>query len=291
MAERKFNFLYTVPSSAIDGICGMTPFSFMCLAQDLASYHYGTGGLSIPHLQKRGMTWVLIKQHFEIDEYPLWLDELTLSTWAKTPSGLLCPRNFSYSYVPGGKKASIDAALGISDRQIPQRETPFARGVTTWMVLDMNTGKPVKPVPALFGTLPFCEEDALPPVFPRFAFPVGVQDIKQMPFSPVITDIDMNDHVNNLNYVRWILSFMPEHIYAARRISVLDTYFIASAKLGDNLVCKTAVLADNAGTELAVNIPIECVHSIIRVTDGAELFRARTIWKNTAEMCRELQVE
>lgn len=266
----------------------------MSVAQDLAAFHYGSGGLSVPHLLKKGMTWVLIKQHFEIDEYPLWLDMLALSTWAKPPSGLFCIRDFSYSYAPNGRKASIDAALGVSDLVGPQRETPFARGVTTWMVLDVNTGKPVKPVPELFGTLPFCEDDSLPPVFPRFTFPENAGGITKAAFSPTITDIDLNDHVNNLNYVRWILSFMPEHICTNRRISVLDTYFIASAKLGDSLLCKTTVSSDAGMSREAAsgaNAPVECIHSIVRTNDNFELFRARTVWKNAAEMSRELRVE
>jgi acyl-ACP thioesterase len=297
MATNKYSTTYIVPSREIDGTCCVTPSALLGLAQDLASAHYGTGGLSIPHMLKRGMTWVIAKQHFEIEEYPLWLDELSLTTWAKAPKGLFCIRDFSYSYAPDGKKASLDVALGTgrsgaSLPSIAQRESPFLRGTTCWMVLDANTGKPIKPAPELFGTLPFCEEDALPGLraFPRISFPVpqdsvalSTTSVTETAFSPTITDIDMNGHVNNLNYVRWILSFMPE-MFMDRKISTLDTYFISSAMLGDKLLCKTAV------TEVP-DTAVECLHSIVRENDGAELFRARTIWKSAAELSREVCVE
>jgi acyl-ACP thioesterase len=302
MIQNKYTIPYTVPSSAIDGACRVTPAALLGFAQDLASSHYGTGGLSIPHMQKRGMTWVVTKQHFEIEEYPLWLDELELTTWAKAPKGLICIRDFSYSYAPNGKKATLDDALGTGRSvegapSFVQRESPFLRGTSSWMVLDGNTGKPIKPAPELFGTLPFCEEDAVPalsaPAFPRFSFPASGSKsaaiMTENQFSPAITDIDLNGHVNNLHYVRWILSYMPEDIFQSRKISILDTYFIASAMLGDFLVCKTAVMAPFGDREKSGE-GVECVHSIVRETDGVELFRARTIWKNAAQLSREVCV-
>jgi acyl-ACP thioesterase len=118
--------------------------------------------------------------------------------------------------------------------------------------------------------------------FPRFFFSKNGGSVTETAFSPTITDIDLNGHVNNLNYVRWILSFMPENVCVGRKISILDTYFIASAMLGDKLLCKTATVPV---TE------VECVHTIVRATDGAELFRARTIWKSAAELSRDVSVD
>jgi acyl-ACP thioesterase len=297
MIQYKYTIHYTVPSSAIDGACRVTPTALLGFAQDLASSHYGTGGLSIPHMLKRGMTWIIAKQHFEIDEYPLWLDELLLTTWAKAPKGLFCIRDFSYSYAPDGKKTSLDVAFGTASageniNPIVQRETPFLLGTTCWMVLDAKTGKPIKPALDLFGTLPFCEEDALStaPAFPRFSFPESDANVTETAFSPTITDIDVNGHVNNLSYVRWILSFMPENVCVGRKISILDTYFIAPAMLGDKLLCKTAITVPVTAA-VVPDTTVECVHTIVRATDGAELFRARTIWKNATELSRDMCVE
>jgi acyl-ACP thioesterase len=286
----KYTANVTVSASDIDGNCAASLLFLLELSQNLASFHYGTGGLSIPHLFKRNMTWIIAKQRFEIAEYPLWLDDISGTTWAKPVKGLLCNRDFSFSYQPGGKKASLDAAIGLSDTKIEQPLRPFLRGTTCWVILDTNTGKPIKPAPDMFGTLPFCDEDSLESNFPRFGLPADFdpaskKEHTEARFSPSILDIDMNDHVNNLNYIKWILTYTPISIFKEKLVSVIDTYFVTQAKFGDELACRTAVVSDDAPGAS------ECLHSIVRTRDGTEVFRARTRWLPRGELGRRLMVD
>ena len=288
--RNKYTMNATVSASDIDGNCAATVLFLLGLAQNLASSHYGTGGLSIPHLFRRGMTWIIAKQRFEIAEYPLWLDEICGATWAKPIKGLFCNRDFLFEYQRGGKKACVDAANGLSQKTIAQPAGPFLRGTTCWLVLDAATGRPVKPSPDMFGSLPFCDEDALVSDFPRFGLPQDF-DASSNPrhteavFKPSVLDIDMNDHVNNLNYVKWILSYMPPEIFRANLPRVIDTYFVTQAKFGDELLCKTAAAPPDAEGNT------ECLHSITRVRDGVEVFRARTLWLPKAVMSRPLTID
>lgn len=305
----KYTIHQTVQSGSIDGKCRATIMSFLSLAQDLASSHYGTGGRSIPHLQKEGFTWVVTKQHFEVREYPLWLDAYKAVTWAKKPRGPFCYRNFAYSYEAGGKYATIDDAFaaqiasasevqgsaGCSYGALPaglstgdsspaqasagaegtgdESAVPFFTGSSLWMVLDLSTGRPVKMTDELMGSLAFCDE------------PVSGEDMIKIhdpeewtychEFSPTNLDIDLNSHVNNLAYDRWILSFLPENAYKGKLVRAIDTYFIAQAMFGDELVCRTAEIE-----------PDVWVHSIIRKADGAEMFRARTEWASEWQISR-----
>ncbi|MDR1784920.1 MAG: hypothetical protein LBR23_00410 [Spirochaetaceae bacterium] len=280
-----------VQASDLDGECAATLLSLLSLTQNLASFHYGTGGLSIPHLQQKNMTWIIVKQRIEIAEYPLWLDRLSCATWAKPVRGLFCNRDFAFSYAPGGKNASVNAAIGLSDRRIDQPRSPFLRGTTCWLVADTNTGKPLRPDPAMFGTLPFRDEDSLPSDFPRFGLPEDFSPAvntahTEASLCPTVLDIDMNGHVNNLNYVRWILSFTPAGIFREKRVSRLDTYYVTPAKFGDALLCRTAVVQDG-GPDGETG----CIHSIARAGDGTEVFRARTLWLPASRMTRKLTID
>jgi len=67
--------------------------------------------LFIDNLKKMGLTWVITKQHFEITEYPLWMDDLIIQTWAQPPKGFFCFRDFAFFYAKNGKKTSIDEAF------------------------------------------------------------------------------------------------------------------------------------------------------------------------------------
>lgn len=251
--------------------------SFLSLAQDLASSHYGTGGRSIPHLQKTGYTWVVTKQHFEIREYPLWLDSYSAVTWAKTPRGPFCYRNFTYSYEEQGKYATIDDAFkaqieqGGSYGAIPagltsaDNSVPFFSGSSLWMVLDLSTGRPVKMTDELMGSLQFCEDSVSGEDMIKIHEPEEWTYWHE--FMPTNLDIDLNGHVNNLAYDRWILSFLPEKAYRGKLVRAIDMYFIAQAMFGDELICRAAEIE-----------PDVWVHSIIRKDTGAEMFRARTEW-------------
>lgn len=259
--------------------------SLLSLAQDLASSHYGTGGRSIPHLQKEGFTWVVTKQHFEVREYPLWLDCFNAVTWAKKPRGPFCYRNFAYSYADGGRYATVDDAFadqvkkGGSYGQLPAGlsetagDCPFFTGSSLWMVLDLSTGRPVKMTDELMGSLSFCEDSVSGEEM------VKIRDPEEWTYShefmPVNLDIDLNGHVNNLAYDRWILSFLPEKAYKGKLVRSIDTYFIAQAMFGDELICRAAEVE-----------PDVWIHSIIRKADGAEMFRARTEWADAERLSR-----
>ena len=94
--DNKYTMPYTVPTTAIDGQYRCTPLTVAALSQDLAANHYSSTGIFMPQLQERGLMWIISKQHFEIHEYPLWLDCLTLQTWAQPPKGLFCFRDFAH---------------------------------------------------------------------------------------------------------------------------------------------------------------------------------------------------
>ena len=81
-----FSIPYVVDSAFMDGKLRFTVVGMSTMAQTLASFHYGEHKLTIPHMNRQGLTWVVTKQHFEISEYPEWRDELLLSSLSHIPS-------------------------------------------------------------------------------------------------------------------------------------------------------------------------------------------------------------
>lgn len=285
--DNKYTIPYAIPSVYIDGKCRCTALAFVSLAQELAALHYSSAGLSIPHLQQMDLTWVIGKQHFEIYEYPLWLDELILKTWAQHPKGLMCLRDFEYTYAEGGKKTSIDAAFA-EKKETSQNSsppclksedglTPCMRSTSCWLILNTVTGRLVKPDEKTLGTLTF-NDDAMPGDSLIKIELCESWDIEEH-FSPTLLDIDLNSHVNNLNYVRWILSFMSAPFCRGKLLRVLDTNFMSSAVYGEELICRCKQIDETT-----------CIHSIVRDADGSDVFRARTEWADEKLLSRELRV-
>lgn len=286
--DDKYSQYYTVPSSFMDGKGRFTPIGFVTVAQDLAGMHYGAGGNSILSLQKNNLTWVISKQHFEISEYPLWMDSLIIQTWAQKPKGFFCFRDFAYYYKQDGKKPFLNQAFTdygkeeksgagvITEEALNNRGALCMRGSSCWIPLDMVTGQPVKPDEKIMGTLTYNSDCMEGKVFTKIP-PIEKGETEEI-FMPSILDIDMNGHVNNLNYVRWVLSFMNAEFCSGKLLCALDTNFISSAKYGEKLTCRCTQTAENT-----------CVHSIVRMEDGSEVFRAMTKWTDEKNISRPLQ--
>ena len=279
---------YTVPATAIDGQYRCTPLTFAALSQDLAANHYSSTGLFMPQLQKRGLTWIISKQHFEVYDYPLWLDCLTLQTWAQPPKGLFCFRDFAYYYTADGKKRSLNAAFTDFDSAerkssewtaaaLRQRGDLCVRGSSCWLVLNTQTNQPAVLDNTVFGSLTFCSDHLEGRVFAKIPLPENWE--RDECVYPSLLDIDMNGHVNNLSYIRWILSFMDADFCRGKLLRVLDTNFLISAKYGEELHCRCAHIEERV-----------CIHSIIRIADNCEVFRARTEWAEEKALVRPLQI-
>ena len=286
--DNKYAMPYTVPTTAIDEQYRCTPMTFAALSQDLAANHYSSTDIFMPQLQERGLMWIISKQHFEIYEYPRWLDCLTLQTWAQPPKGLFCFRDFAYYYAEGGKKVSLSAAfkdfdseerkaVEWSENSLRRHGELCVRGSTCWVVLNTHTNQPAVLDETVFGSLQFCPDHLEGRVFAKMPLPEHWD--REEALHPSLLDIDMNGHVNNLNYIRWVLSFMDTDFCRGKLLRVLDTNFLISAKYEEELCCRCSYTEENV-----------CIHSIVRTADGNEVFRARTEWADENRMARPLKV-
>ncbi len=277
--DNKYTTNYTPMYSLMDQKARISSFALMNLTQDLASAHYSTGGLSMIHLQDKDETWVITKQKFEFFEYPLGFDEIIMQTWAHEPKGLFCIRDYKYSFSVNGRKPCLDMAcndiLKMNDQKdlSVKDENLIMKASSAWMILDMKTGRPLKANDFSMGGLTFNNEDAIEGGFSKIAMPECWD--REAVIKPSLLDIDMNDHVNNMAYTRWILSFMDHDYCSDKLLKSIETNFVTSAMFGDTLFCKYKMIDDNT-----------CVHSIIR-EDGTETFRARTVWADEKELARE----
>lgn len=290
MNEQKYTRCQIVPASYIDSECRMTVYGMVSYTQDITGYHATATKITVPHMHQKGLTWIVSKQRFVIEEYPLWMDEFAMTTWSNSPRGILFNREYEYSYIePNGKKDFL--SLPEEGRRADENlvlSKPFFRGNSLWLVLDSKTMRPVKVTEDVLGTLPFCDELAVEGGFPKINLPEEMQSSEE--FTPTLMDIDINDHVNHTVYVHWILSWLPKELVRSKSVHVLETHFINSAMYGDKLVVKSARVETNTA-EVDVNEgDITYVHSVVRVSDGTEMFRAKTVWRDTSLMSRKLKV-
>uniref|UniRef100_A0A251V485 Putative acyl-ACP thioesterase, HotDog domain protein n=1 Tax=Helianthus annuus TaxID=4232 RepID=A0A251V485_HELAN len=99
--------------------------------------------------------------------------------------------------------------------------------------------------------------------------------LRTMSVMPKWSDLDVNQHVNNVKYVGWILESAPKH--------VVEDYELASITLEYRRECmKDSVLQSLtsllAGGEMADSDGVDCQH-LLRLEGGGEIVKGRTKWR------------
>lgn len=220
-------------------------FNFM---QDIASEHAIQLGFGRDDLMKKNRFWVLSRMFAELYEIPSWFDKITVKTWPFGTENLFAMRNYEIRFHDGRKIAAGSSSWLIIDRTTKKIQRPDEL-LTQYNDENRSAGSPVRSAVKLPGAL----ENA----------PVSSS------FRVRISDIDVNLHTNNANYIRWItdsydLSFILSHTPVMAEIN-----YLAESLNDDEIVIRTS------GEENGENT---FNHSVIRTSDRRELCRARFVW-------------
>ena len=84
------------------------------------------------------------------------------------------------------------------------------------------------------------------------------------------SDLDINQHANNVNFVKWVIEGLPTAILNKAVLTELEINFMAEAFYADRVIAGCAPA--NSGNS-------EFLHRLTRQQDGRELARAVTKWR------------
>jgi len=167
--------------------------SFVALTnflQDAAASHAIRLQLGYNDLQKQRLAWVLRQMRVETSRRVAWGDTLTIETWPRQPDRLFAYRDF---LVRNGKGEEITKAT------------------TSWLIIDAEKRKHILMDPAMFDHYNFREQQVFDE--PLRSLPKVKEAEKVFEKTVHFTDLDMNDHVNNVTYIRWIMdAFYMENV-------------------------------------------------------------------------------
>ena len=234
---------FQVRSYDVDAFGVLSPSVLAGFLQESAAMSADSLGFGISDLNRKGRTWVLVREHFELDEAIRLGDVISLQTW---PSG-------------------VARRAALRDFRILKENREVGRALTSWLVLDLASRRPVQPHEVLPETL--CVET--PHVLPVSSTSIPSVDCPaiERAFQVRFSDIDANLHVTNTSYVEWIVEAIGEETWRSRWLSGLDIQFVSECSLGSEVKSRSALLEAQA------------LHSIIREQDSKELARARSSWK------------
>jgi len=215
--------------------------------QELAFTHAQLLGFSVEQLFKKGLTWVLSRNHIKIIRAPKFGEKIIGHTW------------------PSGRKGRF----ALRDYEMyDENGLLIVKGTTSWMMIDLSTKRPVRVSDLLEDTVVVEKRTILDEfaVLPK----VTKADFEKI-FSVRLSDLDINHHVNNVVYVEWALDALPQNIIFSSYPAEIEISYRLETHFGDVILSKAQNLNKEENT---------FAHQLIRKEDDKELALLKTSWKN-----------
>ncbi|NCO64301.1 MAG: acyl-ACP thioesterase [Flavobacteriia bacterium] len=223
-----------------------TPTIILALLEETAADHCYSINHSLFDLYKKNVGWVLVSGILQIDRYPNYKEKITIRTWLS-----------SYSTIKGYRENII----------FDEQHNIIGRAKGLWVFFDIEKRKPIP----IFNDIKekwssFSEESLVKNIKKKIETTHIASHIKK--FKVNRFDTDMNQHVNNIRYLQWVIESMPEDIVDHYYLHVIDGRFIAEAQYGDSVLSLTNDMKDLSFTH---TIKIE----------GSDIVcaNAKTFWK------------
>ncbi|TVR00763.1 MAG: hypothetical protein EA399_03520 [Desulfovibrionales bacterium] len=184
---------------------------FSCF-QEAAGHHAQELGVGRAALGAHGCFWVLSRCWMQIGQYPAWGREFVVRTWPQGVHRLFAMRHFRLLDPAGGE---------------------FGSGISAWVILDAAKRRPVRPGPFLEHIVMPNEPEVEGGILEKQC---SAQEMRQLGVITVpYSDLDVNQHVNNAAYVRWILDSFGQGQHEMEQIRSIRIDYLAETLLGERI--------------------------------------------------------
>ncbi|KAG2633030.1 palmitoyl-acyl carrier protein thioesterase, chloroplastic-like isoform X1 [Panicum virgatum] len=253
--------------------------TIMNLLQETALNHVMCSGLAgdgfgaTRQMSLRKLIWVVTRINIQVDKYSRWGDVVEIDTW-----------------VASSGKNGMRRDWIIRDRDT---KNMIAGATSNWVMMNRETRRLSKiPEEVRQEVLPFYLDRSI--IITAADADAGGRKIEKLTDStaehirsglaPRWSDMDVNQHVNNVKYIGWILESVP--------LDVLEDYHLTSITLDYRRECHQSQLLESltSMTTTTAEPPLPAAssrcsadlhstHLIRQQDDGAEIVRARAEWR------------
>ena len=212
----------------------------------------GDGFGATPEMSRRNLIWVVAKMQVLVEHYPSWGDIVQVDTW-----------------VGKSGKNGMRRDWHVCDYRTGQT---VMRATSIWVMMNKHTRR--------LSKIP---EEVRSEIEPYFVEQPAIldEDSRKLPklnddtadyvkrgLTPRWSDLDVNQHENNVKYIGWILESAPISILESHELAGMTLEYRKECSRDSVLQSLTAVSPDNT----------ECNH-LLRMECGTEIVRGRTEWR------------
>lgn len=195
-----------------DGLSTVHGLSYFLI--EAAANHAIKGKLGYNDLAKNDKAWVMNRQKIRIFRQPEYTETIRIETWIHETTQVYSIRDF-HVY---DEKGSLIA---------------LAR--TSWMLMDLQTRRPVAIPDQYLSHIPRIpdrlNEDITLDKIPM----ITEKNVNETAYTVVYSDLDMNHHVNNVSYLRWVLDDFSFDFRMKNLVSSVEINYRQEALFGEKL--------------------------------------------------------
>lgn len=236
--EYEINFRHLAP----DGKASLV--ELIELTQETAWKHADNMGLGYSDLMEENLMFALAWESISMADRPDYGDTVEVVTKLPGTSRLYFYRDFLIT----------DGAANT-----------YLRARTTWTCLDTKSRRPQR-LDRMSSELdfPYLEEpDEVDK--PKFSPPESANHRYSTTVRP--SDLDVNSHANNVQYIRWIMDSIPLEFLVPRELDSFDIKYQAELSAGDDLLVERSELNSTIS------------HRIVRANEGKTVALAESNWE------------
>ncbi len=255
MGNQKFKIEFEVHYHEVNPLEEATPLTMLHYLEDAAIAHSESVGYGVGRLKIEQRAWILNRWHLQIERYPVYGDKVIVETW---------PSNFERFY------ATREFLIRNKNLEI------IARASSLWIYFNTATKRPIRIGTEFQDAYGYDPIRAIEDPFGQLHVVIEGEGEGEggKPFWVRRSDIDTNGHVNNANYLQWMLEAVPEGTYQNNQLVSLEIIYKKETTYGSNIRSK-CLIEDSALIE-----PV-CRHVILDDV-GQELALGRTVWIRTS---------
>lgn len=210
--QTKFTKTFRIGSFDTD-FNGRVKLTSICnYLQEIAGMHADALNWGIDKLMQQNLSWVLTRLKVKVIDYPKWTDEITVETWPTGIEGLFGNRDF---------------------RILDKHGNTIILASSSWLIINIKSKRPTRPHSIIDGD----KYDNAKKVFetPLQKLNTDVPENPNLTIDVHFSDIDINQHVNNVKYIKWIIDSCPIEKLSSGLIDELEVNFLHEAKYSDQL--------------------------------------------------------
>lgn len=208
---------YSIKLSEINRENEATNKAILGILEDVGGIHSNIAGFGLLDITHTHLSWVLLDWKVQIIRRPKYNEKIIAKTWSKESIKFYAYRDFEIYDTKGNV---------------------IVKAITKWVLINIQTEKLTRITPEILGKY---EPELEKTVFEnedieKVREPEKI--ISEVDYKVKRADIDVNNHMHNLNYLELVNEALPEEIYYGRELNNIRISYKKEIKLGETVKCQ-----------------------------------------------------